>query len=311
MTEFNTKIGYIGTGSLGGAVAQCLVKKGFDLTAYDVRPEALEPFEKKAGSLKELMDNTDFIMICVENDYQLNKLMFSHNGVFDYLRKGQMFVIQTICKMTTVQEIAKIVKFKGASVVDATVAGSLKDRAEGTMGVYVGGSKANVAMCMPILEALGADGKKVMHLGQLGYGVLGGMINSILTVAQAVPTLEAAKLARVCGMPEESLVKACRIGTADNFMIRNWDNFDELMKSHRFGPGMSRNDHSDIAAADAAALAKGVSLRMCVSMAELTEKVYYERAKYLEERDGYKFSGYIPAVIDSMKDVSYQSTTLG
>ena len=309
--EFNRKIGYIGTGSLGGAIAQYLVKKGFDLTAYDVRPEALNPFEKKAASLKELMDNTDFIMICVENDYHLNKLVFGKDGIIDYAREGQMLVIQTVCKMTTVQEIAKILKFRGVSVVDATVAGSLKDRENGTMGVYVGGSKANVEKCMPVFAALGANGEKVMHLGQLGYGVLGGMINSILTVAQEVPTLEAAKLARACSMPEESLVKACSIGTADNFMVRNWSNFDELMKAHRYGPGMCRNNHSDIAAADAAALAKGVSLRMCVSMAELSEKVYYERAKYLSERDGYKFPTNIPMTIDSMKDVNFTSTVLG
>ena len=105
MEKFDKKIGYVGIGNMGGAIAQYLARVEFDLTVYDVRPEAMEPFAangtKTAGSLKELVDAVDYIMICVEDDYKLIKLVTEADGILTYARKGQVIIIQSTCKIST------------------------------------------------------------------------------------------------------------------------------------------------------------------------------------------------------------------
>ena len=43
------KVGVIGLGNMGYGIACNLINAGFPVTVWDIRPEALKPFEKKRG----------------------------------------------------------------------------------------------------------------------------------------------------------------------------------------------------------------------------------------------------------------------
>lgn len=304
MKNYDKKVGYIGVGSMGGAIARYLVKKGFDFTVYDIRPEAMAQLAKSgaktADSLKDLVDKVDHIMICVEDDHKIIELCTGTEGILAYARAGQVIIVQSTCKIATVQQVAKAAKAQKVELIDAPVSGNLEDRLKGTLAVYVGGANKIVEECLPILNAIGAEGKKVLHLGQVGYGELGSLLNSMMSGGQIVPTLEGLKLGRVNGIKEDVLVPMLKLGAARNYFIENWPYFDELMKSHRLGPGMCRNDRKDMLDAEAAALEKGLSLHLTVGIGELMERVYYERAIYLAERDGYEYSDDMPAVFENL-----------
>ena len=298
------KIGYVGVGSMGGPIARHLANKGFDVTVYDIRPEAMEQFSssavKIAKSLKALVDAVDCIMICVEDDYKVLNVSSGVEGILAYARAGQVIIIQSTCKISTVQKIEMEARNKGVEVIDAPVSGNLEDRENGTLGVYVGGAIKPVEECRHIFNAIGDNGKKVMHLGAIGYGELGSLINNAISGCQIVATLEGLKLGRVNGISEEKVIQVAKMGSGRNYFIDTWPYFDELMKSHRLGPGMCRIDRKDMLDAAVAALEKGLYPHMIVGIGELMEKVYFERAEHLAERDGYDFPKEMPIVLKNM-----------
>ena len=304
MEKCDIRIGYIGIGSMGAPIARFLFDKGFDITVHDIRSEAMSPFEKDgvktAVTLEDLVAKTDCIMICVEGDYQLTKLITGADGILKYSRPGQILIVQTTCKISTVQQLWHAAAAEGVKLIDAPVNGNFEDRCNGTLAVYVGGSSETVTYCQPLLNVIGANGKKVMHLGPVGYGELAALINASVTVAHTVATLEGMKLGRVNGISEEKVCQICKMGSGRNYSTDHWPYFDELMKSHRLGPAMCRNDRKDMLDTAASAMTKGIFMAMIAGFGELTEKVYYERAEYLTERDGYDYPKEMPFVLEDV-----------
>src|SRR3546814_15837713 len=73
MTNATSKrIGFIGLGNQGAPLAMQLVKAGLDVTVWDQRAEAMEPFiaagAKAAKDAADLGARCDFVEICVVDD---------------------------------------------------------------------------------------------------------------------------------------------------------------------------------------------------------------------------------------------------
>jgi 3-hydroxyisobutyrate dehydrogenase-like beta-hydroxyacid dehydrogenase len=49
MLSFATSIGYIGLGAMGGRMSRNLVKAGYRVTGYDIRPEAVQALVNAGG----------------------------------------------------------------------------------------------------------------------------------------------------------------------------------------------------------------------------------------------------------------------
>ena len=66
------KIGFIGLGNMGEHMAVNIIKAGFDLTVYDVRPEPMQRLQqlgaKVAHSPQEVGEKCDIIQTIVVND---------------------------------------------------------------------------------------------------------------------------------------------------------------------------------------------------------------------------------------------------
>ena len=74
------KIGFIGLGAMGKPMATNLVKAGFNLTVYDIRPEPMQELEKlgamAARSTQEVGEQCDIIETIVVDDAQVEEVVF-------------------------------------------------------------------------------------------------------------------------------------------------------------------------------------------------------------------------------------------
>src|SRR4029078_4621047 len=73
-----SKIGFIGVGNMGAPMAGHLVKAGFDVTVYDLRPEMMQAFVarhggKSARSLAEVAEDADAVITMLPNDKVVRK----------------------------------------------------------------------------------------------------------------------------------------------------------------------------------------------------------------------------------------------
>lgn len=288
---YEKKIGYIGLGDMGAGIASTLLKKGFDLTAYDLRPEAIEAMVKKgaqgAGSMKELVEAVDHIYICVVDDAGVVKVITGEDGILKYSKPGQVIVVQSTCKMKTIEEVAAAAEAKGVGLLDCPVSGSNDDRYNGNLAVYVGGKKEYYEECIDALNATGANGDKVIYFGLSGCGQLGKLMNNLTNLPTLTCMQQAFMLGAAYGLTEETILKIIENGsTGVCWYVEHYPFFDDLRKGHISGPAIGRMGKKDLYAARNAALAHGVGLPVVDIYGTCEELSGCERMEYLLQRDG-------------------------
>ena len=79
------KIGYVGLGNMGGGMASHLVASGYDVTVYDVRPEAVQALVDKgataASSPREVAEQCDVIISSLPTPQSVENAATGENGI--------------------------------------------------------------------------------------------------------------------------------------------------------------------------------------------------------------------------------------
>ena len=104
------KIGYIGLGVLGSAMVPNLIKSGFEVIGYDVRPEVLEELGKLgmtvACSPKDTAERSDVVITCLPTIKVLLDVFGGDDGI-DKADKADQIVIETSTFPVDAKEKAK------------------------------------------------------------------------------------------------------------------------------------------------------------------------------------------------------------
>lgn len=161
-------LGFIGLGNMGHPMAKNLEKAGYPLSVYNRTQVKAEDFKEKSTvceSISEVVKNAEIIFTMLTNDAAVKTV---YEEILQNDLSGKLFVdMSTISRETSLQ-IANAVKSKGASLMDAPVAGSTKPAAEGTLIIMVGGKPSDLNRVLPYLEKMG---KLVKYLGENGKGL--------------------------------------------------------------------------------------------------------------------------------------------
>ncbi|MEI7734054.1 MAG: NAD(P)-dependent oxidoreductase [Ferruginibacter sp.] len=162
------KAGFIGLGSMGLPMAKNLEKAGFPLVVYNRTAEKAASFSATSSvcsNIAELVNSSDIIFTMLTNDAAVAEVyeQIQHTNI-----NGKLFVdMSTISQQLSVNTAAAL-KEKGASFIDAPVAGSTKPAADGTLIIMVGGEQKDVETAQPYLEKMG---RLIKHLGSNGSGL--------------------------------------------------------------------------------------------------------------------------------------------
>ncbi|WP_313385523.1 NAD(P)-dependent oxidoreductase [Chishuiella sp.] len=174
------RIGFIGLGNMGHPMAKNLEKAGFSLAVYNRTFEKAKDFEKQSTVYKnidELVQNSDIIFTMLTNDKAVKDV---YEQIVSLDIKGKLFVDMSTISQEATTENAKLIKSKGASLIDAPVAGSTKPATDGTLIIMAGGDKNDVEKAEPYLNKMG---KLVKHLGENGKGIAAKLsINYLLSM---------------------------------------------------------------------------------------------------------------------------------
>lgn len=164
----NERIGFIGLGNMGHPMAKNLEKAGFDLSVFNRTIEKAEDFKDQsniAESISELVENSDIIFTILTNDKAVKAV---YEEILSLDITGKLFIDMSTISPEVSSEIAKALKIKEASLLDAPVAGSTKPATDGTLIIMVGGDEKDVKRAESFLQKLG---KSIKHLGENGKGL--------------------------------------------------------------------------------------------------------------------------------------------
>src|SRR5512136_137004 len=217
------KAGFIGMGDIGLPMAKNVVKKGFPTTITGHKRR--EPIEemKALGAVevktpKEVAQASDAIIIMVQNDQQAEEVIFGHDGLIQGIKAGDGVLLMGTFAPDFCRKAAEAARAEGADAFDAPVVGARMGAEAGTLGISVGGDKANLERFRRLLETMG----KITYCGDIGMGQIVKLANNICATVNAWVLAEAVNWGIRNGASEELLVEHIKNGSGSSFIAQNW-----------------------------------------------------------------------------------------
>jgi 3-hydroxyisobutyrate dehydrogenase len=278
-----TTVGIIGLGDMGAAIASSVVRT-FPVIAFDLRKEAVDKLvalgARRADSVQALADQCEIVILVVVDDKQVNHVvgeLLRHPG------KLHTIIVSSTVLPSTVIALSEQAGKVGLDLIDAPVSGGAERASVGTLTLLIGGEQAAVQRCWPILESFG---RALFHLGPVGAGSAGKLVNNLLSLGGNILILEAMQLAEAYGISEDAVTEFIPLGTGDSRNIRTWGRIDRARRGHTLAgtPALYEIFSKDVKTAALAAGQRGVVLPIAAAIGATMADKLKARDQYLEAR---------------------------
>ncbi|RZK02919.1 MAG: hypothetical protein EOO76_05075 [Novosphingobium sp.] len=214
------RAGFIGLGSMGAPIARRLARSGFDVIGCDLSDEMLAAFDEpgthKTKDPLEAARESDMLGICVRTDAQLESLC-GDGALFAALGEGGTVILHSTVAPELAQKLAAKAKDHGVGFVDVGVSGGGPAAIEGQLSLFVGADPADVETARPWLEAIG---RNLAHLGPVGRGQEGKLLNNLISIANYGMSAAIVDIGVDMGFDRQQLIDAFNAGSAQSFALR-------------------------------------------------------------------------------------------
>ena len=165
------KIGVCGTGRMGSSIAQRLMSIGHEVGVWNRDSAKTKPLidagAKLSASPAELVEGCEIVIVMLLNDAATEAVYRGPNGILHSKCAGKLVIDMSTVRPDTMKSSGSSVVRQSAAFVECPVGGSIGPAKEGKLFGLVGGTRADVARAMPVLEQLC---RRVEHVGELGSG---------------------------------------------------------------------------------------------------------------------------------------------
>jgi 3-hydroxyisobutyrate dehydrogenase-like beta-hydroxyacid dehydrogenase len=152
------KVGFIGTGRMGGAMVGRLLAARHDVGIYNRTPAKAKPLTdagaKLAASIADAARYGDVVYNMLADDAALEDVVF-RQGLLDALPKGGIHVCAGTHGIPVIRKVKEAHAAKGQMLVAAPMMGRPELVTAGTAGVFASGPADAMAKCKPLFDALG------------------------------------------------------------------------------------------------------------------------------------------------------------
>lgn len=215
------KVGYIGLGIMGAAMARNLMKAGHELVVHNRSRAIVDQLASEgatpAQSPKEVAEQVDFVFTNLPDSPDVEKVALDPtDGIIAGAKSGQIFVDNSTIKPETARSIAAKFEAVGVMALDAPVSGGDIGAREGTLTIMVGGPQEAFDKTAPLFDAMG---KKYVLVGDSGAGQIAKVCNQIIVGAQMVGMAEALITAQKSGVDPQRVVAAIQNGAAQMWSL--------------------------------------------------------------------------------------------
>jgi 3-hydroxyisobutyrate dehydrogenase len=225
-------IAFIGLGNMGGPMALNLQKAGYQLTVFDVVPDAVKTLTsagaKAAPSIAEAVKSAEMVITMLPGTEQSRDVYLKPEGVLAHAKKGALLVDSSTINADAAREIAKTAKDKGFEMLDAPVSGGVAGAQGASLTFIVGGSVATLNKAQPVLEKMG---KNVMHAGKSGAGQVAKICNNMLLGILMIGTSEALNLGVANGLDPKVLSSIIAKSSGRNWALEIYNPMPGVMEN--------------------------------------------------------------------------------
>lgn len=216
------RVGYIGLGLMGSAIARNLMKAGHTLIVHNRSRAIVDQLASEgatpATSPREVAQQSDFVFTNLPDSPDVEQVVLGENGVIEGAHAGLIVIDNSTIKPETARIIAGELAQVGVLALDAPVSGGDIGARAGTLSIMVGGPPEAFERALPLFEAIG---KTITHVGESGAGQIAKAANQIVVAGTMVAMAEALVLAAKSGVDPARVVQAISRGAAQCWALDN------------------------------------------------------------------------------------------
>ncbi len=274
-------VGWIGTGVMGSAMCDHLLRAGLPVTVHSrTRAKAEDLLSRGADwadSPAEVASRSDVIFSIVGFPADVREVVLGPNGVLGRVRPGAIVIDMTTSEPSLAREIDAAARAHGAEALDAPVSGGDVGARAATLSIMVGGGASTFERARPLLERLG---RTIVYQGPAGAGQHTKMVNQMLIASNMVGVCEALLYAQRAGLDPLRVIASVGSGAASSWGILQ---LGPKVAARDFAPGFYVEHFlkdMDIA------LREGRRMGLALPGLELAERLYREVAALGHGRSG-------------------------
>lgn len=234
--EQTRKIGIVGVGLLGSAVAARLLQHGFAVTGYDTRPGQLLPLRSQGlrvgTSIGETATGADAVFTILPSLESVDLVVRGPAGLLETAPREATLVQMSTISPDLTRRLGDAANGKGLGFLDAPMSGTSAMVARGDCTIFVGGDPKRMEACRPIFDAIA---RQTVYVGAVGMASLAKLATNLLVGLNTAALAEALVLGAKGGLPPARLLEILRESAATSKMV---EIRGPLMVSHRFEPQM-------------------------------------------------------------------------
>jgi 3-hydroxyisobutyrate dehydrogenase-like beta-hydroxyacid dehydrogenase len=209
-TEPPQRIGMIGLGLLGAALAERMRQAGYALTGFDLSADRLAEFENLGGQAAtiEQIAGESVIVLCLPDSNVVRTVI---DELKPALPAGALIIDATTGDPAATAAIASELARRQVGYVDATVGGSSQQVRDGQAIVMAGGERTDVQRAAEIIATWG---QQWFHLGPAGSGARMKLVLNLALGLQRAVLAEALSLAEKNGIDSAAALEIMKASPA-------------------------------------------------------------------------------------------------
>jgi 3-hydroxyisobutyrate dehydrogenase len=217
-----TRVGFVGLGTMGAAMAANVARAGFPVTAWNRTPGRAPELDglgvARAADPAAVARGSDVVVTIVSDTPDVEAVLFGPDGVASGAVPGTLVVDMSTISPSATRGFASRLADGGVAMLDAPVSGGSEGAVKGTLSIFVGGAAADLERARPVLEAMG---RTITHVGPIGAGQAVKAVNQVILAGAYLGVAEGIVLAMKAGLDVEQVVGALSGGAAQSWVLAN------------------------------------------------------------------------------------------
>ncbi len=230
-------LGFVGTGKMGGPMANRLLDAGHPLVVYDIRDEAVAPLVARGAvqtrSSRAVADAADIIFFSLPEPEDVRGEAIGDCGVIAGSRAKILVDLSTTGRPTTLA-VAEALARRDIAMVDAPVSGGIAGASRGTLAVMASGEPAALERAKPLLAIFG---RVFVIGGKPGMAQVMKLANNLLSATSLAIASEAIVMGVKAGLDPTLMIEVINAGTGRNSATET--KFPEAILTRRFAYGFA------------------------------------------------------------------------
>jgi 3-hydroxyisobutyrate dehydrogenase len=233
------RIGVVGLGNIGGAIAANLVADGHEVTVHDLDSSLADAVTgaSAAGDVGAVAGASDITLLSLPTPAVVAAVATDWAVAAE---PGSVLVDLSTNSPAAVRELGDRLAGSGHHLVEAPLTGGAIGAERRMLVFMIGGDAEPVSRVRPVLETLG---RATFHVGPLGLGNTMKLLNSLIAFTTTWVSLEGLSMAAKAGVEVRDAVEILRTAGASNFYLdRQVETIDGRGRPTQFSLALAAKD---------------------------------------------------------------------